>query len=122
MEEYFIFWPLLFWLRWQYPSIGTTIVEWGLVDMESVVGKLALSAYQQEPIDVVWIECYNVMWLDNIIAGIIILLVSYIALKLTMVVIKTSIQIGILAMYTYTTVGYVSLTLEKSVVEKAKLH
>ena len=122
MEEYFIFWPLLFWLRWQYPGIGTTIVEWGLFDIESVVGKLALSAYQQEPVDIVWIECYNVMWMDNIIAGIIILSAGYIALRLTMVAIKTSIQIGILAMYTYTTVGYVSLTLEKSVVEKAKLH
>ena len=122
MEEYFLFWPLLFWLRWQFPSMGSTIVEWGLFSLDSVLGKLALSAYQQEPVDVVWIECYRVMWLDNVIAAFIILGLTYLALKLTVIAIKTVIQLGILAMYTYTTIGYLSLTLEKSVVEKAKLH
>jgi len=121
MEEYFIFWPSIFWLRWKFPSIGTTIVEWGLFSLDSVLGKLALSAYQQEPVDVVWIECYNVMWLDNIVAGIVVVTGTYIALKMAVLALRTLIQLTIFAMYTYTTLGYLSLSLEKSVVEKAKL-
>ena len=120
MEEYFIFWPAIFWVRWKMPEVGTTIVEWGLFSFDSVIGKLALSAYQGEPIDDIWIECYNVMWLDNIVAGLVLLTISYITLKLTVVAVQTSIQLIILAMYTYTSLGYISLAVEKTVEAKAK--
>ena len=121
MEEYFIFWPMIFWIRRTFPNIGTQVVEWGIFSFDSVIGKLALSAYQGEPVDHVWIECSQVMWLDNVFAGLLLLIAVYIALKMTIIALQTSIQVAILAMYTYTSLGYLSLTIEMTVVEKAKL-
>lgn len=121
MEEYFIFWPLVFWVRQTFPELGVFVIEYGLVSLDSIVGKLAMACWQNEPIDDMWVDCYNVMWLDNVLAVAILCFVGYVAAKLTAVVVQSLIQIAILALYTYTSLGYISLAVEQSVVKKAKL-
>ena len=116
IEEYNIFWPALFWVRWQFPSIPTEAVRYGLLPFESVLGRLALGAWQQEPIDPVWIDCYHAMWLDNVLAAIIVAIVGYISFKLIFVTIQATIQVGILIGYAYTILSYMSLAIEQSVV------
>lgn len=116
IEEYNIFWPGLFWIRWQWPSVMEFIVRNGLVTLDSTIGKLAMSAWQSEPVDPVWVDCYYAMWLDNIVAGVLILGAAYVTTKITVVLVQTIIQSVILVWYTYTALGYMSLTVEQSVV------
>jgi|TARA_B100000035_G_C20897842_1_gene507998 hypothetical protein len=116
IEEYNIFWPGLFWIRWQWPSVMEFIVRNGLVTLDSTIGKLAMSAWQNEPVDPVWVDCYYAMWLDNIVAGVLILGAAYVTTKITVVLVQTIIQSVILVWYTYTALGYMSLTVEQSVV------
>ena len=116
IDEYNIFWPAIFWVRWQLPDVTTFAVEYGLIDFDSTIGKLALSAWQNEPVDNVWIDCYYVMWLDNILAGLLVALAGYITLKLIMMLINLVIQTSIVVWYTYTTLSYISIVVEKSVV------
>ena len=56
------------------------------------------------------------MWLDNIVAGVLILGAAYVTTKITVVLVQTIIQSVILVWYTYTALGYMSLTVEQSVV------
>ncbi len=121
MDEFFIFWPLVFWVRQTFPDLGVFVIEYGLVSLDSVVGKLAMACWQNEPIDDMWVDCYNVMWLDNVLAVTILCFVAYVGAKLSIVFVQSLIQIAILALYTYTSLGYISLTVEQSVVKKAKL-
>jgi hypothetical protein len=121
MDEFFIFWPMVFWVRQTFPELGVFVIEYGLVSLDSVVGKLAMACWQNEPIDEMWVDCYNVMWLDNVLAMVILCFVAYVGTKLAVVVVQSLIQIAILALYTYTSLGYISLTVEQSVVKKAKL-
>ena len=116
IEDYFIAWPFLFWIRWKWPSIAIFAVKNGLIRFESVLGRLAMGAWQQEPVDPVWIDCYNAMWLDNVLVGGFALVVGYVGMKLSIVIVQTLVQIVILVMYTYTTLSYMSLAVEKSVV------
>ena len=116
IEDYFIAWPFLFWIRWKWPSIAIFVVRNGLVRFESVLGRLAMGAWQQEPVDPVWIDCYNAMWLDNVLVGVSALVVGYVGMKLSIVMVQTMVQMVILVMYTYTTLSYMSLAVEKSVV------
>ena len=116
IEGYNIFWPLIFWVRWKWPSIAIFFVKNGILEFESIIGKLAMGAWQGEPIDPIWIDCYYAMWLDNILAGAIILTALYITTKLTIIAIQSIIQGVILIWYSYTTLGYMSLAVEQSVV------
>ena len=56
------------------------------------------------------------MWLDNVLAAIIVAIVGYISFKLTFVAVQATIQVGILIGYVYTILGYMSLAIEQSVV------
>ena len=116
IREYHIFWPGLFWIRWQWPAVAIFLVRHGLLPLDTVLGSLAMSAWQGQPIDPVWVDCYHAMWLDNIVAGAIILLALYMSAKITVVLIQTAVQAGMLVWYTYTALGYMSLTVEQSVV------
>lgn len=116
IEEYNIFWPALFWIRWQWPSLASFFVRYGVLPFESIIGRLAMSAWQNEPVDPVWIDCYYAMWLDNILAGIIIATALYVTGKLTIIMIQVTIQLVVLTMFSYTTLGYMSLAVEQSVV------
>ncbi|MDA7838990.1 hypothetical protein N9A45_01530 [bacterium] len=116
IREYHIFWPGLFWVRWQWPALAIFLVRHGLLPLDTVLGSLAMSAWQGQPIDPVWVDCYHAMWLDNIVAGAIILLALYMSAKITVVLIQTAVQAGMLVWYTYTALGYMSLTVEQSVV------
>ena len=87
-----------------------------MLPFDSVIGRLALGAWQQEPIDPVWIDCYHAMWLDNVLSAIIVFLVAYIGFKLTFVAMQAVIQVGILIGYAYTILSYMSLAIEQSVV------
>ena len=115
IEEYNIFWPALFWIRWQLPSVATFFVRYGILPFESVVGRLAMSAWQNEPIDPVWVDCYYAMWLDNVLAGILIAAASYVTVKLSIIMVQFVIQLGVLTMFSYTTLSYMSLAVEQSV-------
>jgi len=121
MEEYFIFWPILFWARMNLPQLSAFIIEYGLVELDSVIGKLAMSSWQKEPVDPMWIDCYNVMWLDNVIAALVIFIGGYVALKMSIIIVDFVMKMFILFMYGYTSLGYLSLMVEQSVVEKAKI-
>lgn len=116
IDHYNVFWPGLFWVRWQWPSIMEFVVRNGLVALDSTIGKLAMSAWQNEPVDPVWIDCYYAMWLDNIVAAVFIAGAAYVTTKITVVLVQTAIQVGILLWYTYTALGYMSLTVEQTVV------
>lgn len=116
IREYGFAWPFIFWVRWKWPSIAIFIVKNGIIKLESVVGRLAAGAWQGEPVDPVWIDCYNAMWLDNILLGVVATLGAYLTIKITFIAIQTVIELGILAMYMYTTLSYMSLAVEKSVI------
>lgn len=116
ISEYNIAWPSLFWIRWKWPSIATFAVKNGIVEFDSVVGRLAMSAWQQEPVDPIWIDCYNAMWLDNILFGGAGALAIYVTVKLVVAAVQWLVQLGFLIMYTYTTLTYMSLAVERSVV------
>jgi len=121
MEEYFIFWPLLFWGRMHLPQVSAFIIEYGLVEIDSVIGLLAMSSWQQEPIDPMWVDCYNIMWLDNVVAVVVIVFGGYVAFKMSVIMVDFVLKMFILSMYGYTSLGYISLMVEQSVVEKAKI-
>jgi len=116
--EYSIFWPSLFWVRWKLPEVAKFFVKHGIFEFNSVLGRLAMSAWQNEPIDPVWVDCYHAMWLDNILLFFILGLVGYLTFKMVVILVQMVIQIGILVIYIYTTLGYISLTVEQSVVVK----
>ena len=116
IEDYSFAWPFLFWLRWKWPSLAIFVVKNGILTFESTLGKLAMGAWQEEPIDPTWIDCYNAMWMDNILTGVFASLAVYITVKMTVILIQTAVQIGFLIMYIYTTLNYMSLAVEKSVV------
>lgn len=116
IEDYSFAWPFLFWLRWKWPSLAIFVVKNGILTFESTLGKLAMGAWQEEPIDPTWIDCYNAMWMDNILAGVFASLAIYITVKMSVILIQTAVQIGFLIMYIYTTLNYMSLAVEKSVV------
>ena len=46
IESFSIFWTPLFWLRWQYPEQATFFVKNGIFEMDSVLGRMALAAWQ----------------------------------------------------------------------------
>ena len=121
MEEFFIFWPIIFWVRMNVPELSAFIIEYGLVELDSVIGKLAMSSWQKEPIDPMWIDCYNVMWLDNVIAIVILFISAYLTVKMAIIITDLIMKFFILFMYGYTSLGYISLMVEQSVVEKAKI-
>jgi len=112
IQEYNIFWPQLFWIRWKLPEVATWFVKNAVLELDSVIGKLALGAWQNEPIDPIWIDCFYAMWLDNILAGFVIAFASYITFKMTTIVIQTAIRAGILAIYAYQTLSLISETVE----------
>ena len=116
IEEYNIFWPSLFWVRWKWPSVAKFFVKNGIFKFKSVLGRLAMGAWQNEPIDPVWIDCYNAMWLDNLLLFALVAFIGYITFKMAVILVQMFIQIGILVVYIYTTLGYISLTVEQSVV------
>lgn len=116
ISEYHIFWPLLFYIRWQWPTVAVFLVRYGVLSFDSILGQLAMSAWQGQPIDPMWIDCYHAMWLDNIVAGAIIVFGAYASTKLAIIAIQTSIKAAFLTWNTYTTLGYMSLTVEQSVV------
>ena len=115
MDEYYITWPFLFWIRWKWPSAAVFAVKNGIFEFESVLGRLSMGAWQEEPIDPIWIDCYNAMWLDNILAGLLAGIAGYFAVKMTIIAIQTMIQMVILLIYTYKALNYMSLAVEKSV-------
>ena len=116
IEEYNSFWPSLFWVRWKWPSVAKFFVKNGIFKFKSVLGRLAMGAWQNEPIDPVWIDCYNAMWLDNLLLFALVAFIGYITFKMAVILVQMFIQIGILVVYIYTTLGYISLTVEQSVV------
>jgi hypothetical protein len=56
------------------------------------------------------------MWLDNILAGVLFAAAAYISTKMLVILVQTAIQSALLIWYTYTTLGYMSLAVEQSVV------
>jgi len=116
MDEYNIFWTLLFWVRWNFPEQATFFVENGIFAFDTVIGKLALSAWQEEPIDDVWKDCYHAMWLNNVLGSIVAVLGLYVSTKLIVVAIKTMTEVFMLVWYTYISLNYMTLTVEQSVV------
>tara|TARA_B110000483_G_C18065243_1_gene491887 strand:+ start:114 stop:512 length:399 start_codon:yes stop_codon:yes gene_type:complete len=112
ISDYNIFWPQLFWIRWQWPEVATWAIENALVDTNTVLGRLALSAWQSETIDPVWIDCFNAMWLDNVVAIAVIILVAYVSSRLLVILIQTLIRLAILMCYTYQTLSLISETVE----------
>ena len=116
MQEYNIFWTLLFGLRWQFPEQATFLVENGIFAFDTVIGKLALSAWQNIPIDDVWKDCYHAMWLNNVLAIFILTLALYITTKMTVIVIQTMTHLFMLVWYTYISINYMTLAVEKSIV------
>lgn len=112
VDDYNIFWPSLFWIRWQLPDVATWFVKHAIVDLNSPVGKLALGAWQNEAIDPVWIDCFYAMWLDNILAGMTVALATYISFRITVITVQTLIRAVLLACYSYQTLGLISQTVE----------
>lgn len=116
IEGYSIFWPGLFWVRWTFPEIGIWLVKNGIVSFDSVVGKLALDAWQGAPIDNVWIDCYYAMWLDNVVAGVVAAVFIYVVAKMAVIGVQTVLNLTLLLWYVYTSISWMSLTVENSVV------
>ena len=116
MQEYNIFWTPIFWFRWQFPATATFFVENGIFAFDTVIGKLALSAWQEEPIDNVWKDCYHAMWLNNVLSVAVASIAMYVTTKMTIIVIQTLFQVVMLVWYTYMSLNYMTLAVEKSVV------
>jgi len=116
IKEYSIFWTTLFWIRWQFPNIGKFFIKNGIVSFDSVLGKLALQAWQNAPLDNVWIDCYYAMWLNNVLAGVVLTVAGYVTFKMAVIVFKTLLQLLMLTWYVYTSISWMSLTVENSVV------
>lgn len=116
MQEYNIFWTPILWFRWQFPKQAAFFAENGIFAFDTVIGKLMLSAWQEEPIDPVWQDCYHAMWLNNILSVFLASLALYITAKMTIIAIQTMAQIGMFIWYTYMSLNYMTLTVEKSVV------
>ena len=68
-----------------------------------------------------WVDCYNIMWLDNVVAVVVIVFGGYVAFKMSVIMVDFVLKMFILSMYGYTSLGYISLMVEQSVVEKAKI-
>ena len=115
IDEYSVAWPFFFWVRWKWPSAAVFAIKNGLFSFESVLGRLSMGAWQKEPVDPIWIDCYNAMWLDNILAGFLAVFGLWMFTKLAVIFIQTIVQIVILIMYTYSALNYMSLAVEKSV-------
>lgn len=115
IKEYSIFWTTLFWIRWQFPNIGKFFIKNGIVSFDSVLGKLALQAWQNAPLDNVWIDCYYAMWFNNILAGVVLAIVGYVTFKMAIIGVQTILQISMLTWYVYTSISWMSLTVENSV-------
>ena len=75
-----------------------------------------MAAWQDEPIDGVWVDCYHAMWLDNILAGAIVVVLGYMAVRMTIVAIQTAVQCILLVWHMYTILSYLSLAVEQTVV------
>jgi len=116
IETFSIFWPVLFWTRWRVPAVFTPLVQWGLVGLDTTLGKLAMAAWQDEPVDGVWIDCYHAMWLDNVLAGLIGAFVSYVTIRVTIVTVQTVLQAVLVVWHLYTLLSYVSLAVEQTAV------
>jgi len=116
IKEYSIFWTSLFWIRWKFPKVGIFFVKNGIFSFDSVLGKLALQAWQNAPIDKVWIDCYYAMWLNNILTGVVLAIAGYVTFKMAIIGIQTILQISMLTWYVYTSISWMSLTVENSVV------
>ena len=118
IDEYSIAWPFFFWVRWKWPSIAIFAIKHGILSFESVLGRLAMGAWQEEPVDPIWVDCYNTMWLDNILTGILATIAVWMTAKMTIIFLQTLVQITILIMYTYSALNYMSLAVEKSVAKQ----
>ena len=116
IEEYSIFWTSLFWIRWKFPKVGIFFIKNGILSFDSVLGKLALQAWQNAPIDNVWIDCYYAMWLNNVLAGVVLTVAGYVTFKMAIIGVQTILQISMLIWYVYTSISWMSLTVENSVV------
>ena len=116
IQTFSIFWPVLFWARWRVPAVFTPIVQWGVVGLDTTLGKLAMAAWQDEPVDGVWIDCYHAMWLDNVLAGLIGAFVSYVTIRVTIVTVQTVLQAVLVVWHLYTLLSYVSLAVEQTAV------
>jgi len=114
--EYGIFWTSLFWVRWTFPEIGVFAIKNGLVAFDSALGKLALEAWQETPIDNVWIDCYYAMWLNNVLTVVVLVVGIYILFKMVIVGFQTLIQLTMLVVYIYTSISWMSLSVENSIV------
>ena len=80
-----------------------------------------MQSYQNSPIDEMWLDCAKVMFLDNIVAVAIISVLAYTAVKILTILAQTALQLVMLATYLYNLLSFVSLAIEISVVNKAKL-
>lgn len=116
IKEYSIFWTTLFWIRWKFPKIGIFFVKNGILAFDSVLGKLAVQAWQNAPIDNVWVDCYYAMWLNNILAGLALAIAAYVTFKMAIIGVQTILQVSMLTWYVYTSISWMSLTVENSVV------
>jgi len=116
IKEYSIFWTSLFWIRWKFPKVGIFFIKNGILSFDSVLGKLALQAWQNAPIDNVWFDCYYAMWLNNILAGVVLAIAGYVTFKMAIIGVQTILQISMLTWYVYTSISWMSLTVENSVV------
>lgn len=116
IESFSIFWTPLFWLRWQYPEQATFFVKNGIFEMDSVLGRMALAAWQEEPVDDVWIDCYHAMWLNNVLSIVVASLAIYVVTKLTLIAFQTATQVFMFVWYMYISLGYITLAVEQSVV------
>jgi len=116
MMEYNIFWTPVFWFRWQFPEAAAFFVENGIFAFDTVIGKLMLAAWQEEPIDPVWKDCYHAMWLNNVLSVAVASITIYITTKLTVIAVQTFTQVAMLIWYTYMSLNYMTLAVEKSVV------
>jgi hypothetical protein len=121
MGEYSVFWPGLFWLRQTWPGLWTFLVEYSVVDLNTVIGKLAMQSYQNSPIDAMWLDCAKVMFFDNIVAAAILAVLGYAVVKILTILAQTVLQLFMLATYLYNLLSFISLAIEISVVKKAKL-
>jgi len=116
MMEYNIFWTPVFWFRWQFPEAAAFFVENGIFAFDTVIGKLMLAAWQEEPIDPVWKDCYHAMWLNNVLSVAVASITIYITTKLTVIAVQTFTQVAMLIWYTYMSLNYMTLAVEKSVI------
>jgi len=116
MDSFSIFWTPLFWLRWQFPEQATFLVKNGIFELNSVLGRMALAAWQEEPVDNVWIDCYHAMWLNNVLSIIVGAMAVYVISKLTLVAFETATQVFMFIWYMYMSLGYITLAVEQSVV------